>query len=120
LLKAQDCSVTAGVVADPICWDGIIQLDGDSSGIFSVNPTWELIVGLSVSIENAADLNSLVTFYIPSTTYTFRISASCGDGVNVHKDINITVKPEVTEGCGCNMMYDKLFQIPYLSIFSLI
>jgi len=92
LLTAQNCTVNSGV-PETICDNHTMQLNGNADGLFSVDATWSQIGGPSVSITNPALMNSDVTGFIGGETYTFRISATCQDGVNIHDDVTITVNP---------------------------
>ena len=88
----QNCTVNAGI-PETICNNQNLQLSGNSNGLFNVTASWLQIGGPSVNITDPADLNSIVTGYLAGETYTFRISATCQDGVRVIDDVTITINP---------------------------
>ena len=91
-LKAQNCTVNAGT-PKTICDNSDMQLQGNSVGNFAATASWSQIGGPSVNISNPADLNTGITGHVGSQKYTFRISATCSDGVKVYDDVIITVDP---------------------------
>jgi gliding motility-associated-like protein len=95
VLKAQNCTVNAGIPAT-ICDNETMQLQGNSTGLFTTTASWSQVGGPSVSIADPNNLNSTVTGYTSGQAYTFRISATCQDGVNVYDEVTIDVNP-VTE-----------------------
>ncbi len=99
LLKAQDCTVNAGI-PETICDNEAMLLKGNSTGLFTVNASWSQVSGPSVSISNPSDLNSNVNGYVGGEAYTFRISATCQDGVSVYDEVIITVNPISTALAG--------------------
>ena len=95
VLKAQNCTVNAGI-PETICDNESMQLKGNSTGLFTTTASWSQVGGPSVSITDPNDLNSLVTGYASGQTYTFRISATCQDGVSIYDEVTIDVNP-ITE-----------------------
>jgi hypothetical protein len=95
VLNAQNCTVNAGI-PETICDNEAMQLNGNSDGLFTTTAVWSQVGGPSVSITDPNNLTSPVTGYTSGQTYTFRISATCQDGVSVYDEVTIDVNP-VTE-----------------------
>jgi len=93
--KAQNCTVNAGI-PETICDNQAMQLNGNSDGLFTTTASWSQTGGPSANIITPSNLMSTVTGYLSGEVYTFRISATCQDGISVYDEVTITVNP-VTE-----------------------
>ncbi|MCD0468471.1 gliding motility-associated C-terminal domain-containing protein [Flavobacterium sp. JAS] len=98
---SQNCTVNAN--ADRIiCPGGSTSLPPDQfyllgtanttpGSIFLQNPVWTQIAGPAVQIVDPTAVQSLVKGAIPGNTYTFRLTAQCGDGFTISNDVVIMV-----------------------------
>ncbi|MEX0313515.1 MAG: gliding motility-associated C-terminal domain-containing protein [Allomuricauda sp.] len=89
---AQNCGVFAGfdqtVCETSLSGFSITGLDVDST----VSTTWSQIGGPAVTIVSPSTLTTAITGMSGGNTYTFRLSALCGDGANVFDDVVITIE----------------------------
>ncbi|WP_420603083.1 gliding motility-associated C-terminal domain-containing protein [Flagellimonas sp.] len=97
---AQNCGVFAGldqtVCETSLSGFSITGLDVDST----VSTTWSQIGGPGVTIVSPSNLTTAITGMTGGNTYTFRLSALCGDGANVFDDVVITVNAVPTPEAG--------------------
>lgn len=94
---AQNCSVNAGVNYS-VCSGGTVTLDGSVGGPVTSSSTiqWSIVSQPSGAAAVIANTNSLMTTVNGATVagnYTFRFSATCGDGIPASDDIIVTVNP---------------------------
>ncbi len=97
-IYAQNCTMNAGVSNTSHCLSDPLFLDGNASGSAGTNspgddPVWSQIAGptAGVVIVDVFDLGTQVTGITAGNTYTFRLTATCQDGVTVHNDVTYTV-----------------------------
>ncbi|MDG3581874.1 PKD domain-containing protein [Galbibacter pacificus] len=94
-IHSQNCSVNAGI-DETICGDVTsYNLSGSSSGDISSSTVWSQIAGPAVNIGDPNDMETVITGMLGGNTYTFQLSAICGDGVTVSQTVNISVE-EIT------------------------
>jgi hypothetical protein len=90
-LSAQDCTVNANVDLE-WCPDDQVRFFGEIAGGF--DPTsvkWTQISGPAVIIDDPNDLESGITGVIPGATYTFRLRATCNDGITATQTVTYTI-----------------------------
>ncbi|MEH6705513.1 MAG: gliding motility-associated C-terminal domain-containing protein [Galbibacter orientalis] len=101
--NAQDCSVNAGI-DETICGDiTSFELSGSTAGNLNSSAVWSQVSGSAVTIEDPNNLETAITGMIGGNTYTFRLSAMCGDGVSVFQDVTITVEPITIANAGTDI-----------------
>ena len=112
---SQNCTLNAN--ADKtICPGGDLALPPDQFYLlgtantapgtsFLQNPVWTQISGPSVQIANPNLVQTLVTGAVPGNTYTFRLSAQCGDGSTVFDDVVFVVSPLTISNAGQDQTY---------------
>jgi hypothetical protein len=100
-LLAQNCTVNANIDLT-ICQNDGMTLIGTASGLFKApsDIVWSQVAGPSVAISSPTSLTTSVIGYLPNNTYTFRLSATCDDGVKVFDDVSYTVLPITTANAG--------------------
>lgn len=81
LLNAQtNCTVNAGANAT-WCGSQGIHLDGHAAGELEGKTQWKQTGGIPVTILDPSSLQTDVAAPVPSGTYTFELSATCGQGM---------------------------------------
>jgi len=102
-VKAQDCSLNAGV-SEIICENEFdYSLSGSLSGSFQDGSFWTQISGNPVIIESPVDLNTKITGIVGGNIYVFRLSATCNDGGLQFQDVTITVNSIATASTGADI-----------------
>ncbi|NNJ55299.1 MAG: hypothetical protein HKP14_04180, partial [Bacteroidia bacterium] len=92
--NAQNCTVNADIDRT-YCENEDIAFKGSSAGLFETpnDLKWTQTAGPSVLISDASDPESSIIGYSGGNTYTFRLSATCEDGVPAFQEITYTVTP---------------------------
>ncbi len=89
-MTAQNCTVNAGI-PETICDNETMQLQGNLTGLISSAARWSQVGGLTVNISDPNNLTSEVAGFASGQSYTFRLSATCQDGVSVYDEVTIDV-----------------------------
>jgi hypothetical protein len=90
-LSAQDCTVNANVDLE-WCPDDQVRFFGEIAGGFDpASVEWTQISGPAVIIDDPNDLESGITGVIPGATYTFRLRATCNDGITATQTVTYTI-----------------------------
>lgn len=91
-ISAQNCTVNAGVDRQ-ICINQSMNLVGFRNGLLkpATGTLWTQISGPSVTITNPNNTVTTVTGFSVGNTYTFRLSATCRDGIRAFDDVRFTV-----------------------------
>lgn len=107
---AQDCTVNADI-DKTLCENQPLTLLGSVNG--NVNSVlWQQIAGPSVIINNPTTPVSSVQGIVGSNTYTFKLTAACGDGNLSNPDfVTFTVNPISKANAGSDL---EGFQVPIL------
>lgn len=93
----QNCTVNAGVNYS-VCSGSAVTLDGSVGGPVTNASTiqWSIVSQPAAATAVIANTNSLMTTVSGATVagnYTFRFSATCGNGIPASDDIIVTVNP---------------------------
>ncbi|GAA4442258.1 hypothetical protein GCM10023091_28700 [Ravibacter arvi] len=92
----QNCSINAGANST-ICLGQPVLLDGSVGGpVNAATLQWSLIAqpaGANATIQNQASLLTGVNGVSVAGAYTFRLQATCGDGVATQDEVTVTVNP---------------------------
>ncbi|MDX6191255.1 gliding motility-associated C-terminal domain-containing protein [Flavobacterium sp. Fl-318] len=102
-VKAQNCTVNAGVLNETICAIDPMMLQGNSPAPIIGTAKWTQIGGPSVTITSPNSPTTTVTGYTGGNTYVFRYSAICGDGVVAFQDKTVIVVPITVANAGANI-----------------
>jgi hypothetical protein len=105
-IKAQNCTVNAGI-PQTICANGILTLQGQTSGSFSGGSpsiTWSQVSGPLTTIINPASTTTSVTGFAAGS-YTYQIGTTCLDGSTISDNVTITVRPIVVANAGADVTY---------------
>ncbi len=98
-IVAQNCTVNAGVNF-AICETETLTLNGVLGGQ-TVSSLWVQTGGPSVIIQNPSNPVTNVTGVVGGNTYTFKLTALCGDSVNANdQSVSVTVNPIPTANAG--------------------
>jgi len=99
----QNCTVNAGVLNVTLCETDALVLTGNNPSPIIGNVLWTQISGPAVVINTPNSPTTTVTGYTGGNTYTFRYSATCGDGVLAFQDKVVNVKPITIASAGGNI-----------------
>ncbi|WP_417357249.1 PKD domain-containing protein, partial [Flavobacterium sp.] len=102
-LKAQNCTVNAGVLNETICENDVLLLSGNIPSPIIGPAEWSQVSGPSVIIVSPNSPNTEVTGYTGGNTYVFRYSATCGDGIYTYQDKTVVVQPITTANAGTDI-----------------
>lgn len=112
---SQNCTVNAN--ADrTICPGGATSLPPDQFYLlgtantapgtnFMNAPKWSQIGGPAVQIDDPNALQALVKGAVPGNSYTFRLTAKCGDDSTIFDDVVVTVSPLTAANAGPDQTY---------------
>ncbi|MFN8295035.1 MAG: gliding motility-associated C-terminal domain-containing protein [Chitinophagales bacterium] len=105
LLKAQNCSINAGISAT-ICQNETMTLNGTRSGLLGNGSIskWTQLSGPAVIINSPNSLTTTVTGFSVGT-YVFRLSIKCRDGLLAEDFVTITVTPVTIANAGVDTNY---------------
>ncbi len=101
--KAQNCTVNSGVNRT-ICINQTMTLNGNKNGVFNTASVWTQIAGPSVIIKNPSNPITTVTGFAVGQTYTFRLSATCRDGIRVFDDVRMSVVGITVANAGADIL----------------
>ena len=90
--NAQNCSVNADLDRT-ICELEQFFFAGSATGLIQSVPTWSQIAGPTAVIVDPNDPLSEVLGMTGGNVYTFRLTATCQDGIDQFQDIDVTVQP---------------------------
>ncbi|WP_417353157.1 PKD domain-containing protein, partial [Flavobacterium alkalisoli] len=102
-LKAQNCTVNAGILNETICETDVLILQGNVPSPIIGPAEWSQVSGPSVNIVSPNSVNTVVTGYTGGNTYVFRYSATCGDGVYTYQDKTVVVMPITIADAGTDI-----------------
>lgn len=112
---SQNCTVNAN--ADrTICPGGATALPPDQFYLlgtantapgtnFMDAPKWSQIGGPAVQIDDPNALQTLIKGAVPGNSYTFRLTAKCGDDSTIFDDVVVTVSPLTAANAGPDQTY---------------
>jgi len=102
-LVAQNCSVNANV-NQTLCPTDPVTLLGSAAGMFNpASVLWTQIGGPAVIIDNPTSLTSNITGTTGGNSYTFRLFATCTDGILVFQDVVYTILPNIIANAGSDI-----------------
>ncbi|MBF4516938.1 gliding motility-associated C-terminal domain-containing protein [Flavobacterium sp. ANB] len=112
---SQNCTVNANADVS-ICPGGALSLPPDQFTLlgtantepgsnFLQNPQWTQISGGAVQIVSPNLMQTLIKGAVPGNSYTFRLSAQCGDGSTVFDDVTYTILPLTIAKAGNDQTY---------------
>ncbi|WP_166922032.1 PKD domain-containing protein [Flavobacterium poyangense] len=102
-VKAQNCTINAGVLNETICATDPMILQGNNPSPIIGTVKWTQISGPSVTITSPTSSTTTVTGYAGGNTYVFRYSATCGDGVTAFQDKTVVVMPITIANAGVDI-----------------
>ncbi|WP_026729665.1 T9SS C-terminal target domain-containing protein [Flavobacterium denitrificans] len=102
-LNAQNCTVNAGVLNVTICETDALVLTGNNPAPIIGTVKWTQISGPAVVINSPTSSTTTISGYTGGNTYTFRYSATCGDGILSYQDKVVNVKPITKANAGGNI-----------------
>jgi hypothetical protein len=105
LLKAQNCSINAGI-SRTICQNEPMILNGTRSGLLGNGSIskWTQLSGPAAIINAPNSLTTSVTGFSVGT-YVFRLSIKCKDGLIAEDFVTITVTPVTSANAGSDTNY---------------
>lgn len=105
---AQNCTVNANADKS-ICSSVQLTLFGTANtpdGLdYIQDPLWSQISGPTAKIVNPENLFAEVTGLLPSSVYTFRLTATCQDGSTIYDDVVYTTSALTTALAGDDTTY---------------